>query len=466
MARVDISKLMKRADEALNRRNYGLAIFNYIQALSLQPENIDARGKLRATQTRAVNEAGKGNLAKGTFLYLKALILNTIGKHEQAMIACEHSLTCGPDSVRVMALLARSAERQELLEVAAWQRQEIADKYEQEDIDNLWELGELYESMGRGADAVRCYETIAEIDPDEDIGPAIRNASALMTSDTFATAVEKGSHEIIKDRDEAEFLELDAGKLKTDEQRGRAIKYLLENEVQARPDDHRIYIRLGDICYDLDDWAKGYVEAKKHYLKAQEMNATDSSVRDKLGDLEIKKIRVDLRELQAKVKATPKDKALRKKYNEQNKARIAFEVKEFQRRVKDQPLKAIFHYRLGELYFQTKNFDGAISELQQAGKDPKFKIAALTTLGRSFHAMEQYDMAIGQFEEAMKGQELFEKIRDPLYFEAQTHEAKGDLESIKIALAKYTQIYQTDINYKDVKAKVPELQKKVKEAGG
>ncbi|MBN2711071.1 MAG: tetratricopeptide repeat protein [Planctomycetes bacterium] len=466
MAKVDISKLMKKAEEALNRRNYGLAIFSYSKALSLQPENIDARIKLRATQSRAANESGGGSFVKALVPYLKSIILATLGKKEQAMIACENAITCAPDNISLLKQLATCAEDAEFIEVAAWQRQEIADKHDREDIDNLWALGKLYEDLGRGSEAVSTYERIQEIDPKADVGQEIRNASALMTSDTYADAFAQGSHEIVKDSEEAEHLELVSGTMKTDEQRNKAINYILAHDAKDRPDDHRVYIQLGDIFYNLDDFETGYKEASKYFNKALELNPTDSNVRDKLGDLEIKKVRMDLLALQNRLKANPNDQEAKSAYQQKNRDRVVFEIKEYERRVKEQPLKALFHYKLGELYYQTKNYDGAIGELQLAGKDPKYKITALTILGRSFHAMEQYDMAINQYQNAVKGQELFDKIRDPMYYEAMAFEAKGDAESLKKSLELYTKIYQTEINFKDVKAKVPELQKKIKELVG
>jgi ribosomal protein S21 len=76
---------------------------------------------------------------------------------------------------------------------------------------------------------------------------------------------------------------------------------------------------------------------------------------------------------------------------------------------------------------------------------------------------DQIDLAIQQFQKAREGQELFIKIRDPLYFEAQAQEKKGDRESLQKSLEIYEEIYETDINFRDVKNKMPELQKRLKE---
>ncbi len=460
--KIDVTKMLKRAEEALNRRNYGLAFFNYINALSLQPDNIDARAKLRATQTRTANERQSGGLFKFMSSVMKAHLLSLLGKKEEAIIACERALCCKPTSVGVMKLLASCAEESEWFEVAAWQLQEIADKHDREDINNLYNLGELYMEMERSQDAIKAFERIQEIDPDEDVDGLIRDASALRTSETYADAAKRGSHKIIEGKEESEFRELRSGKLHTDEQRLRAIKYLLDVEAKERPDDHLVYIQLGDIYRDLDDLEAGYAQAKECYDKAREMNEADSAPLDKLGDLEIRRMRRELKPLAERVKADPKAPEARAERNALRKKLLSFEVDEFERRTKAQPLKKAFNYRLGELYFQAKRFDDSIGQLQQATKDPKFRINSLTILGRCFHANGQYDMAITQFEKSREKQELFTKIRDSLYFEAMSWEGKGDRESLEQARQLYTRIYETDINYRDVKKRLPEVQKRIK----
>ncbi len=464
MAKVDISKLVKRAEEALNRRNYGLAIFNYIQALSIQPENIDARIKLRATQTRAASESGGASSLKMLPAYLKAVFQTIIGKHEQAIISAEHALTKNPGSTAAMKTLASAAEKAELFEVAAWQRQEIADKHNQEDIDNLWELVELYKQLERPAEALKCLDKISELDPDDpEVDREAKDIQAMQTTSVYREGVEKGAHAIVKDDEERQMLEMDSSKLRTDDARLKYIQYRLEHDAKERPDDHRVFLDIADVSVNLEDWDKAYDETKKYLDKAHELNSTDNTVLDRMGDLEIKNMRNALRVLQAQIKANPKAKALVARFKQDRQKLTDYEIVEFERRVKAQPLKANFHHRLGQLYFEVGRFDDAINELQQASKDPKFKIMALTTMGRCFHGQKQFDMAIDQFKRAREKQELFTKIRDPLYFEACSHEAKGDLESLKNALDLYTQIYQVEINFKDVKKKVPELQRKVKE---
>lgn len=470
MARVDISKLLKHAEDALNRRNYDLAIFNYIQALTLQPENIDARTKLRATQSRAASEKGNASSAKMMIPFLKAKVQSALRKHEQAIISCEQAITKNPNHTGPMKLLASCAKaigNTEMTAVAAWQRREIADKVDAEDAGNIWELVDLYVELERVAEAMQMLDKIQAISPDDpEVERKKKELSAREMSEIYQTGVEQGSKAIVANDEQRQFLEMDPTKLREDTQRLQYVNYRLENDIKARPDDHRAYQDIADVLFNLDDWETGYREAKKYYDIAHQKNPSDNTVLDRMGDLELKRMRLELQPLQEACKANPQDAEAKKRYAAARRQALDWELAEYERRVKAQPLKAVFHNRLGELYFQLKRYDDAVGELQQASKTPQFKIQALTNLGRCFHALEQYDMAVEQFRQAREGQELFKKIVEPMYYEALTHEAIGTAESVKLALQIVTKIYQTDIKFRDVKDRVPALQKKLKDLGG
>lgn len=461
MAKVDISKFLARAEEATHRRNYDLAILNYIHALSLVPGDLDTRGKLRAVQNRRKNEKGAQNLAAQWFI-LKAKILAALGKTDQALAACEMALSRNCDAVPAMFALADIAAKKGHAELAAWQRREVAENFQSENVDNLYKLVDLYEELNQPDQAIKTLEAIQKIDPGADIGPRLTSLQAQQTSEIFSQGVATGSRSIVKDADEADKLELESGKLRTDEQREKALDYLKTQDLARTPDDYRIWLRLADIAADLENPERAYTEAKQYLAKAAELNPIDNTVKDRQGDIEIRKLRNDARSLKAAVDAAPDDPAAREAFRAKRNELVRFEVGEFERRIRAQPLKADFHHRLGELYFQTRRYEEAIGELQGAAKDPKYRIAALTMMGRCFVENKQLDLAIDQFRQAREGQELFTKTRDPLYYEATALEAKGDPESLKQALAIYTQLYQVDISFRDVRRKMPELQEKVK----
>lgn len=459
MAPKKVDELFRKARESIQRKNYDLAIFTYIMIIRMDPTLIEAREQLRACQERRAKE--KGTSGFGVFkASLAANLKKTLGKTDDAIIACENGLTADPKNLGLNMLLAQLLEKKDALEAAAAQRQSIVDRVAPENTANLYALAKLFEGLKRAAESISTYERIRSLDPKADIDPEIRRVSAELTSETYQIAAKEGARKILKDDDEAEALELDAGRLRTDDQRLKAIQYRKDHDLAERPKDYGIWVTIGDIAFAMEDWKQGYAMAKEFYETAQELNPANSSIRDKIGNLEIKNNRVRLDALQTKAKAG--DEKAKAAFQSLRKKDLDYQCEEFERRVKDQPMKAEFHFKLGNIYMQYKRYDEAIGELQAAAKDPKFRIKALTNMGRCLMETDQVEMAISQFERAREGVEIFDRYRETMYFEAAAYEKLGDAASLKKALELFTELYEADINYKDVKAKVPALRKQLK----
>jgi len=456
MAKKKIDILLKKAQDALGHRNYDLAIFSYIEAIKLEPNNTEIRTSLRAVQSKAAKERGTSGF--GAF---KAMLLanlhKMLKKYDSAIIDLENGITCDPGNVKMLILLSDICLLAEYNEVAIWQRQMIADTIDPENIDNLFTLADLYQEAGRGQETIGCYERIKEIAPDIDVEAEMREASAQMSSIIFERAAKEGSRAVIKDAEEADKLEMDAGRLRTDEQRRKAIDYRLEHDLAERPNDHAMWLTIGDIAAAMDDLPTGYAEAMKYFKKAEELSPANSTIRDHIGDLEMRKMAAEIQTLTTAAKSGDANAATKLKAAQ--KQQLDYQLGEYQRRVKEQPMKADYRYKLGTLQMQVRQYDDAISELQTAAKDPRFRIRALTFIGRCMLAQKNIDMAISQFQKAREGVELFDKYKEPMYYEATAHLSKGDKESAQKALELFTQLYETDIKFRDVKDKVAEARK-------
>ncbi len=464
MPEKDIEKLLNRAREAAERRNFELALTFYANALEISPGDLETRIAFRMVQDRAARANGASTVG-AVIPLVKAAVLTTIGRQEAAIIAAEKALTAQPAFVPAMKLFANAAEKAGHRDLAAWQRQVLADKFAPEDTGNLMALGKLYEALGRGSEAVACYEQIKQIKPTADVDPLIRNASAIITTDTFHEGFKKGARTITKDEREAAILEITDGRAKDDTQRQAVIDHLLETELPERPEDHRIWIQVGDYYAEMEDLATGYPKAKESYLKAAEMVPSDSTPRMKLGDLELSRFRRRLRAIRARLKEDSADEEARAEQKKLLKEMVAFGIDEYERRVKEQPTNAEFHFELGRFYFQDGRFEDAIGEFQQAAKSPKYRINALNLLGQSFHNTGQYDLAISQYRRAQEGEEVFQKIRDSLYLEGKSLEARGDADSLVRAKEIYTRIYEDDVNFRDIRERVRAVDQAIQARG-
>ena len=454
--KVKIDGLMKKAKDAVGRRNYDLAIFSYIEAIKLQPDNVEVRTALRAIQTKYAKE--KGTSSFGAFKAMAAAnVHKMLKKYDDAIIDLENGLTSDPSNLKMLVMLAELCVTAGYTDVAIWQRQSIADNVAPEDTDNLFALADLYKEAGKGQETIGCLERIKEIDPEMDIDAEMREASAQMSSIIFERAAKEGSRAIIKNADEADKLEMDAGRLRTDDQRRKAIDYRLEHDLKDRPKDHAMWLTIGDIAASFDDLEAGYGEAMKYYKKAEELSPANSAIRDHIGDLEMRRFKHRIQSLDAAAKGG--DAAALEQLKKLRKEDLEYQLEEYKRRVKEQPLKADYHYKLGTLFLQFHQYDDAIGELQVASKDPRFKIGALTFLGRCMLAQKNIDMAISQFTRAREGVELFDKYKEPMYYEALAYLTKGTKEGAQKALELFTHLYETDIKFRDVKDRVAEAQK-------
>lgn len=446
--------LLKKADNALQKRNYDLAIYSYQQILADEPGDHDVRLKLRATQTRNVKDNGTKKF-KALIATVKANVFKALKKYDEAIAACEQGITADPNNLKLLLLFCDLCVLAGKTDIAIWQRQSLADTIAAEDVENLFVLVDLYSEAGQIPAAISCLEKIHEIDPEQDVDQQTRELSAQLSSQIFSKAAVEGSRAIQKDAEESDKLELDPSRLRNDEQRRKAINYRKEQDLKERPKDHAIWLTIGDIAANLDDFTAGYDEAKGYYNSALELSPANSAIRDRIGDLEMKRNRLQMQILSQKAKSG--DEEAKAKLQALRKSDLAFQLAEFERRVKDQPMKADFHNKLGLIYMQYKRFDEAIGELQQAGKDPRFKIPALTNIGRCMIEQNNPQMAINQFKRARDGVELFEKYREPMYYEAVAYQALGDKESLLKAQELFTKLYEVDIKFRDVKDRVEAL---------
>lgn len=457
---VDVTKLIQKANSAIERRNYDLAIFSYKQALMFQPENIDAREKLRACQTRAANERASSPLVatlKALLPYVKAQVYALLGKHEEAILATEDALTANPGFVGAMRRLATSAVGLEWHELACWQLQEILNRHDPDDTDVMYDLVDNLKEIGRVNEALELCTRIRELEPDSDIDSLERELAANQTATVFERGATDGAHTIVKDESERRELEIESQIARTDEARRVKIA-AIQKRLDERPDDYKLLLRIGDEYFNFDDFDTGYGKAKEAYEKAKAITPSDHNIDAKLGDLEIKRLR--LIALAHKKAADAGDAEAQKLYKQAYTAMVKFQIKEFEQRVHNQPLIAAYHHQLGKLYLQTQQYDKGVAEFQQSCKDPKHAVEAYTRMGQCFMGMDQLDLAIDMFVRGIEGQEVFAKIKETTYFLAEAYQETGRLQD---ALEQFTRIFEDDINFKDVKTRVNDLRKRIKE---
>jgi len=107
---------------------------------------------------------------------------------------------------------------------------------------------------------------------------------------------------------------------------------------------------------------------------------------------------------------------------------------------------------MGMLYFQAGKIGEAIAEFQKAQGNPHKRIAAMTHLAQCFAKRKMFDLAARTLQNAIKEKAVFDdEKKDLVYNLGCVLENMGKKEE---AVDQFKIIYETDISYKDVAAKV------------
>ncbi len=132
--------------------------------------------------------------------------------------------------------------------------------------------------------------------------------------------------------------------------------------------------------------------------------------------------------------------------------RQTFEVEDCRRRVEKYPNDLLIRFELGELYFKAGKITEAIQEFQKAQANPNKRLQAMGYLGQCFARRGMNDLAARTFQNAIKEKGPFdEEKKDLIYQLGCTFEKMGKREE---AIEQFKIIYESDIGYKDVAAKV------------
>jgi tetratricopeptide (TPR) repeat protein len=109
-------------------------------------------------------------------------------------------------------------------------------------------------------------------------------------------------------------------------------------------------------------------------------------------------------------------------------------------------------FDLGVLYFKAGKLSEAIQEFQKAQNNPHRRIQAMSYLGQCFARRGMNDLAARTFQNAIREKVVFDdEKKDLIYSLGCMLEKMGKKEE---AIEQFKLLYETDIGYRDVAAKV------------
>jgi len=469
---VDISKLLEKAREAAERRNYDYAIALYLQACELVPDSVEARRELRAVEIRLAKEKPPGMLAKAKLMarVAQAQTMHAAKKYDAAIKAAEEALQIDPGSTSAQMVVGRSGLAAGYKNMAAAVFEDICTNKGGGDKkaygEALRELAYAYEGTGRVPEAMARWEELRRLIPeDREATQKIRDLSATSMTKKIETAAQgagKGSiaRTISKSTDEVQRLQRDAQDIRTGEDLQAAIKDTYD-DIKKRPDDARLFGKLGDLLKR----SEKYEESKKAYEDAQKLDPQNPQWKIiKLDDLEIWRMTRELNALAQKAKAG--EASAREPYSKKRVELIEYKLNSFVEREKQYATDSRIKYELGGCYYDLAEvrkdhglYDQAIMRYQFTFKDPKYRHESGLRMGIAFAKKAQYDLALKRFDETLSSLEIKDdRWKNLVYARADTLE---QMKKNQEALASFLQIYELDVAFKDVSKRVENLQKKV-----
>lgn len=458
MAELSEANISKRARElfdkglaATEHGNSDYAMDMFAAALDIEPHFLRARRFLHATALKENANRGRNSPTSNIInaitvapLLIKAFMALRGDKAEEALSQSEELLRNDPLNLIFIRLLCKAAEKANMPEVAALTLAMVRE-YFPEDTKFLSWLGNLYMQMEQPQDAKECFEAVVNLRPHD--GQAMQSLKNAMARETMAkggwddAAKGGGYRSVIKDVKEAAVLEKEAMAVK-DGKSAELLIHDLEGRVKQEPENVNYRRALANLYMQatrFDDAKYTIEEAKRLSGSADpQLDQLLAAVQLKQFDFDIAQCRENGDQTGVKAKEAAKQE---------------FTFKNTESRVERYPNDLPLRYDFGVLLFERDMLNEAIQQFQMAQRNPRFRVRSLYYMARCFKQKQQYDMAREQLEKAAAElTEMDELKKDIFYALGETHEAQGDLNT---AVNKYyKEIYQVDIGYKDVAAKI------------
>ncbi|MFC1582083.1 tetratricopeptide repeat protein [Planctomycetota bacterium] len=443
---VNISNVYAKAMQAIEKRSFEYAIEMLIQCITLDPDNLDVRQKLRSTARHMSKESGSGasKKLKSGFGKLRGIWSSKVKKDpEKAMVELEKSLVGDPNSVSLLGDLGAAAIKADHIETAVWIFED-ANRIDGKNISILENLTLALEMKGEIKAAQEACQKILDVAPSNaKARRKIKDLAAKETIDRAHLETAGSFRDSLKSEQAQDDFEVQGRILRTDEEVEQAIE-MTKRQLAEEPKSTRLMLKLGDLHKRLSRWD----DAQAMYDKAFAVDQADFTIKHKQGELQIDRLAKTVEAAKAEYTADKANTAAKQKYAELYKQLQSLKLEEFTKRVKAQPTNGAYHFDLGELLFQLKKPRESISEFQKVAHDPQFKLKALNYLGQCFTSLKDFELAEKQFLGGLESVRIVSDRYKPLIYNL--GKLYIDMDRAQDAMLQLNRIYEVDINFKDV----------------
>jgi len=442
-----LREIYNRAMDAGRKKNWDYAIELMLNVLEKEPMLQPARQELRKFETGKSDSMGFiGKLSAKISASMKVPKMKVLAKKDpvKAIMGCERLLGKYLYNGAVLNALADIATAQGAYFIGI-EALEIIHERSPRNESNLRKLAGYYKETKDGMAHLRIFQEIGNLHPNDlTVQGEVRSALAFSTMHKANWEKEGSTYEKVKDKESAVAEQIAEGSLHDDKQAVMLIeKYTKELEENESSDVRR---RLAEAYIMLKDYEK----AIEQLNTIQEKNGTMDPAIDKLIESAyIANIDDNIKELTQNPGQYEEPEA---QLADLRQHRSQYRLKRAMERVEKFPNDTQLRYDLAVIYFENDNIAAALEEFQRARKNPQRRRSCMVYLGRCFEQKRQFDMAVAQFTEAIAEMEDMSKEKmEALYYLGLAYES---LEENDKALGCFKEIYQNNVNYKDVAERI------------
>ena len=448
----DLRRLHSKAVEAAQRDNHDYALTLFCQVLEKEPGFFEARKALRIAQAKKGAGASSGffkkmmsNAGSSPQIAKAKMALNK--NPAEAMAIAEQILNGDPNNTYAHRIIVDAAEATAMPKTAVLSL-EVLVHASPKDRALVIEFANMVAATKGKAEVAEHYldELIRTSPFDPDLAQAQKNLSACKILDEGGyRALEDGTgsfRDVLKNKEEAVSLEQEKRVQKSEDVAERLIGEY-ETRLAAEPENLKMIRSLAELYTQKNQFDR----ALEMYQRLKDANpGGDATIERAMMDTTVRKFNFE----DAQLDVSAPD------YAEQT-ARIAaeklaYQTAECQQRVEKYPTDLAIRYEMGVLHFRAGKISEAIAEFQKAQSNPHKRIAAMSYLAQCFAHRGMNDSAVRTLQNAIKEKPAFdEEKKDLIYHLGCVLEKMGKKPE---AIEQFLIIYETDVSYRDVGAKV------------
>jgi tetratricopeptide (TPR) repeat protein len=446
----DLRVLFTKGHDALQRDNFDYAIDLFNQVLAREPGLYECRRELRTAQLRKAGGGG-GFMKK---MWSSASSSPMVAKGEvalrrdpaEALQIAEQILNGDPNNSAAHRLIVKSGVALEMPHTSALSLESLY-RNSPKDKDVAIQLANTLADIGEVKRAEQILANLQSTMPsDNDVAQALKNISARNTMDEggYDTLADGGGsyRDILRNKEEAVTLEQQNRVEKSEDVTDKLI-----NEYEIRLKTEANNLKLVRSLAELHTQKKQFDKALAYYerLKSSDMG-NDDSLDSSIANTIVKKFEHQISQLDS----TAPDYA--DKVTVLQAEKQAYQLAAYQKRVERFPTDLQIRFEMGQLYFQAGKISEAIAEFQKSQNNPHRRVASMNYLAQCFAKRNMNDMAARKLQEAIREKPVLDDEKKELIYNLGSVLEKMDKK--EEAIEQFKIIYEVDISYKDVAAKV------------